>query len=90
MSWCVPNWEHQSDQRSNSWEATILHQRNELSDLLESRTLLAYAESVLDKTYDRAVKQAVLETSLAEDTFPAACPWTLEEMLGRENSTAAR
>ena len=77
-------WEHQPAQRSNSWEATILHQRNELSDLLESGTLYAYAESVIDTAYERAVKQAALETGLAEDTFPATCPWTLEAILGRE------
>src|SRR5712692_9170689 len=33
-------WEHQPDQRSNSWRATISVQRQELRDLFESRTLL--------------------------------------------------
>src|ERR1700730_18671616 len=32
-------WEHQPQQRTRSWEATILHQREELRDLLESSTL---------------------------------------------------
>ena len=44
-------WEHQVDRRSNSWEATILHQRRELQDLLESRTLRNHAQDVLGKAY---------------------------------------
>jgi hypothetical protein len=77
-------WEHQPEQQSNSWRATIVHQRDELKDLLESGTLLNHANEVLEKAYERAVKQAALETGLAETAFPPACPFTLESVLTAE------
>jgi hypothetical protein len=73
-------WEHQPQQRTPSWEATILHQREELHDLLESGVLRNYAGEVLAKAYQRATKQAALETAAAEGAFPPACPWSLEEL----------
>ncbi|MEX2213852.1 MAG: DUF29 domain-containing protein [Phycisphaeraceae bacterium] len=74
-------WEHQPTLRSNSWQATILHQRQELADLLESAVLRQYAIDSVTRAYDRAVKQAAVETVLDEGTFPAMCAWTLEEVL---------
>ncbi len=74
-------WEHQPEQRSNSWRATIAAQRQELQDLLESQTLFAYANDVLAKAYRRAVQQASLETGLSEDAFPAECPFLLDAVL---------
>src|SRR5206468_4302852 len=41
-------WDHQPDQRSNSWRGTILAQRRELRLLLESGTLRRYAGEVLE------------------------------------------
>src|SRR5438045_1924674 len=35
-------WDHQSDHRTTGWQVTIVSQRDELSDLLESGTLLRY------------------------------------------------
>jgi hypothetical protein len=74
-------WDYQVSQRNNSWQATILVQRQELRDLLESGTLLNYAREVREKAYERAVKQAALESGAAEAIFPAACPWSLEEIV---------
>ena len=74
-------WDYQINQRNNSWQATILTQRQELRDLLESGTLLNYAREVRDKAYERAVKQAALESGAQEAVFPAACPWSLEEIV---------
>jgi hypothetical protein len=73
-------WERQPDRRSGSWEATILHQRQQLQDLLESGTLRNHAREVLAKAYERAVNQAALEMGVAEETLPAACPWALEDV----------
>ncbi len=74
-------WERQPAQRSNSWQATIANQRGELNDLLESATLRKHAREVLDKAYERAVKQAALETGLEIGSFPNECPFTLESAL---------
>lgn len=77
-------WEHQPTERSNSWRATIAVQRQELRDLLESRTLMNYGHEILAKAYARAVRQAVFETGTAEEAFPAACPWTMDAILENE------
>ena len=77
-------WEHQPQQRTKSWEAKILHQREELQDLLESGTLRNYAREVLAKAYERAARQAMLETGAEEGAFAAACPWPLEELVPEE------
>ena len=55
-------WEHQPAGRCGSWHATILLQKNELADLLESLTLRNHAEEILQKCYERAVKRAAAET----------------------------
>src|SRR4051812_13018000 len=44
-------WERPPEPRPHSWRATILHQRNDLRDLLESGTLRNYAEEVLGRAY---------------------------------------
>ena len=75
-------WEHQLEQRSNSWRVTIAEQRQELKVIFESRTLLNHANEVLAKAYQSAVRRATLETGLAEDTFPAECPFSLDAVLG--------
>ena len=74
-------WEHQPQQRTTSWAATIANQRDELNDLLESGSLLNYAREVLPKAYGRAVKQASLETGLDEKELPAECSISLEALL---------
>src|SRR5256885_16052291 len=48
-------WEGQPEHRNPSWQATILHQRQELGDLLESRTLRKHALDILAKAYGLAV-----------------------------------
>ena len=73
-------WDYQISQRNNSWQATIVIQRQELRDLLESGTLLNYAREVRDKAYERAVKQAA-SSGAEEAIFPVACPWSLEEIV---------
>lgn len=74
-------WEHQPENRSNSWRGTILEQRRELRLLLESGSLRRHAAEVLGKAYQDAVEQAAVETGLAGETFPAECPASLDELL---------
>ncbi len=76
-------WEYQPDQRSKSWRVTILEQRRELEQLLESGSLRRHATEVLAKAYQKAVQEAAAETDLAETSFPAECAWSLDEVLER-------
>ena len=80
----VLKWEYQPRKRSRSWKSTIMTQRYELQDLLESRTLENHALEILPKTYARARKQAATETGLAQQRFPQECPYTLTELLSEE------
>jgi hypothetical protein len=78
-------WDHQPEQRSNSWRGTILSQRRELRQLLESGTLRRHAEDVLVQAYRAAVEQAATETGLVADTFPAELSLSLDEILASHN-----
>jgi hypothetical protein len=74
-------WEYQPEQRSNAWRGTIVAQRGELEDLLESASLRRHAADVLDRAYKKAVERAAAETGLPQDGFPARCTMSLEEVL---------
>ena len=78
-------WEHQSNLRSGSWKGTIREQRRELRQLLDSGTLRNYAQAILEDTYAEARKQAADETTLAEDQFPLALSWSLDDLLTEES-----
>jgi hypothetical protein len=77
----VLKWVHQPDQRSRSWRATVIEQRQELSDLAAQGVLRKHAETVLPQAYIKAVERAAAETGLATATFPAECPYTLDQLL---------
>ena len=62
-------------------EKTILEQRRELRDLLESDTLRNHAAVILAKSYADARKEAAAETVLPREAFPAECGWDLESLL---------
>jgi hypothetical protein len=74
-------WEYQPEHRSNSWRGTILEQRRELRQLLESGSLRRHAGEVLARAYQEAIQQAAAETGLASETFPAECAASLDELL---------
>ena len=77
-------WSHQPDRRSGSWRATIIEQRQELQGLVSRGVLRNHAEAVLEDAYSKAIERAVAETGLAAETFPAACPYTLDQLLATD------
>ena len=81
-------WEHQVERRGGPWESTILHQRHELQDLLDSRVLQSHGQEMLPTASVRAVKQAALEIGTDTSMFPAECPWSLEEIVAAQEDTA--
>ena len=74
-------WAYQPRKRSRSWRGTILSQQWELAEDVRGGVLRNHAEEVLPKVYADAVKQAAAETGLSVKTFPAACPYTLDQLL---------
>jgi len=76
-------WQFQPRRRSRSWHLTVLNQRRELRDDFDSSgTLRNYAREILADAYTAAIQDALVDTGLAEDRFPATCPFTLEFLLG--------
>ena len=77
-------WEFQPERRSGSWRATIITQRQELADLAGSGVLRNHAEAVLAEAYANAVEVAAAETGLVAGSFPAECPYGLDQLLAAD------
>ena len=69
-------WERQPAGRSNSWRLSIANARDEIADLLDDNpSLKAIIDDVMTSAYRYARRKAAIEMDMAEDTFPAQCPW---------------
>ena len=78
-------WRYQRDNRGASWEASIRVQRNRLADHLDDNpSLKPLLPQSLTSAYRDAVLEAIAETGLPGATFPATCPWTVEQTLHAE------
>lgn len=75
-------WQYQPTHRGNSWEYTIIEQRNKIKDHIEENpSLKSYLEIALTKGYKYGVLLAAKETKLSRKGFPDKCIWTLEQIL---------
>ncbi|MEP0819171.1 DUF29 domain-containing protein [Trichocoleus sp. FACHB-46] len=78
-------WQFQPEKRSNSWLATVREQRREVATLLqENPSIKAYLSEALQLAYQSGIDLAVRETELPYETFPEACPYSLEQALNDE------
>jgi Domain of unknown function DUF29 len=77
----VLKWEYQPNQRSRSWRSTIVEQKRELRQLLESGVLRNHAAAVFTDAYADSRKQAAADTGLGRSTFPEECGWDLDGVL---------
>jgi hypothetical protein len=75
-------WRFQPDRRGNSWRLSILEQRRR-SQRIVSRNpgLRPRLDDILAEAFGDAVLIAARETELPEETFPAVCSWTFEEVM---------
>ena len=76
----ILKWRHQPDQRTNSWRATVAEQRRQLRMMASGGVLRQHVEAVLDEAYAGAVEWAATETGKPVTDFPAACPYTVEQL----------
>lgn len=75
-------WQVQPGGRSVSCRSTIDEQREGLREhLAENPSLAATMPDLLPFIWQRAVRRATNETLLAENSFPTACPWTVDLIL---------
>ena len=76
-------WRYQPDRRSRSWEATIKVARRNIAKLLRrSPSLRRNLAASLNEIYPNARIRAGAVTGLADDAFPEACPFTLDQVIG--------
>jgi hypothetical protein len=75
-------WRYQPAFRGVSWQLSIDNARDEIAELLdESPSLRGRLAEILAKRYPAARQRAVRETGLPERSFPAQCPFGIEEVL---------
>ncbi len=77
----ILKWLYQPDRRSNSWRATIIEQRQKLNRRVGRGVLRNHALASLADCYADAVEVAAAEAGLPAEAFPAACEYTLAELL---------
>ena len=75
-------WRFQPERQKGGWKATIRGQCVEIAKIIrDSPSLRRYPADALDDEYRTARADAADETGLPEDAFPAACPFTIEQIL---------
>lgn len=78
-------WQYQPEQRSGSWEASLIeHRRRIRKAVQESPSLKPYLDNIVTEAYTEAVKQARAETGLPLTVFPEECPYQLIDLLDDE------
>jgi hypothetical protein len=81
-------WDHQPAQRSRSWALSIKAQRIELDDVLgDNPGLKPRIGEAMARGYRRARLEAARETGLDEEHFPEQCPYSWDDIVGRDFST---
>jgi len=74
-------WQFQPIRRSKSWRNTITTQRFDVVDhLADNPSLRTNLAPAIADAYKRARLSAASETELEADAFPAACPWSFDQI----------
>lgn len=75
-------WAVQTKRRSGSWRDSIDTARDAITDLLQdSPSLKPHLPEFVARQYARARRSATSQTDIAEENFPAQCPFSLDEIL---------
>jgi hypothetical protein len=78
-------WQFQKGLRSNIWLATMKEQRRRIPrHLNDNPSLKNELHEILVQAYEDARYTVGIETGYGETAFPAACPWTTEQVLDPE------
>jgi hypothetical protein len=80
--WHLLKYKYKPEKRSNSLLSTIFEHRDRLEDdFTDSPSLKPFFIEVFEQCYQKAIKQAAIETGLSLETFPINCPLTPEQVL---------
>jgi Domain of unknown function DUF29 len=78
-------WQVQPGLRGASWRKMLRTQRREIRKLLDqSPSLRRLVPELVREAFPDAVKDAVDETGLPPDKFPATCPYASDDVLREE------
>ncbi len=78
-------WEYQPLYRTRSWLAAIRVERRRILHILkENPSLQLSFEDLLAEAYRNGRDLAMGETNLSDRTFPAACPYTWENIIAED------
>ena len=78
-------WQFQPNLQGVSWRLTIENQRADSREhIAENPSLKPQLDAILATAYGGARRDAVGETGLPRLTFPAECPWSLDQVLSDE------
>jgi ribosome-interacting GTPase 1 len=76
----------QPERDGASWRHSIITSRETIElKITDSPSLRLLLEKNLQKTYRRAVKDALFETGLKSADLPQQCPYTLDELIERDD-----
>ena len=80
---------YQPNIATQSWINTIYTQSRSISFAIEDSPSIKSKinQEMLDKIYSRSVVDATRETHLPKNTFPNACPWTINQLLNDDYIT---
>jgi len=77
-------WDHQPERRSRSWQLSIAVQRRHVLRVLRKNPgLKAMVDEAMTEAYEIARIEAAAQTLLDDDMFPAECPYSWKEIMGR-------
>ncbi|MEH2409465.1 DUF29 domain-containing protein [Nostoc sp.] len=78
-------WQYQSQRRSDSWLDSLTDSRTQIELAIEdSPSLKSYPTEQLEKSYQRARRQAAKQTGMLISVFPEKCPYSLELVLDED------
>ncbi|MEL6437898.1 MAG: DUF29 domain-containing protein [Cyanobacteria bacterium J06621_8] len=78
-------YKYQPEKRSRSWLSSIFEHRRRIRKAFKnSPSLKRHFSEELTECYQDSRKLAAIETGLAIDTFPIACPFAEQEVLDEE------
>ena len=75
--------QYQPARRSKSWLLTTTHQRTAIGRLLEQSPSLKrlLTPAVIQSVYEKAIREALIETDLERYVFPIDCDYSLAQLL---------
>jgi hypothetical protein len=77
-------WKSQADNRTPGWQSTMATQRAEIHRLLrQSPSLRSVIPASVVDVYPDAMESASIETGLPATSFPARCPFSVDQILER-------